>query len=167
MSEDSTPPPATEPDEQREPQAQPKSKAFDPRLRSLILAAIGILLLVIVAWGGSLRTNQMRIAELERSVDALSEALEPSVLSEDTRKLERLVTDIAKAGGYREVSIADNGGKIIATTNSARLGQKSEAMRVSTNKAVAQKKDGQIKIRRAIILAGDTRYGNVEVVIAE
>jgi hypothetical protein len=159
MSEEMAPP---------APEAEPsQAKAVDPRLRPIILAAIGIFLLLLVAWGGNLRVNQTRISELERSVNALSEAIEPTVLVGDHAKLERLATDIAKAGGYREVTIADNAGQIIATTNATRQGKKSEALRVATSKAKAEKQDGQIKIRRAIVLAGDTRYGNLEVVIAE
>lgn len=144
-----------------------ESKTLDPKLRGVIMAGMVIILLIVVIFGANQRTKQTKIAELERSVDALSEAVEPNVLTDVPDKLNRLLVDIARAGNYREVSIADNSGKIIATTNTARQGTTSEAMRVATGNAKAQFKDGMIVIRRAIILAGDTRYGNLEIRVAE
>jgi uncharacterized membrane protein affecting hemolysin expression len=154
MSEESTPPPAPESNE---------SKRMDPRLRSVIIAALTLLLFIIVIFSSNVRANQIRISELERSVDAMSEALEPNVIADSPEKLQRIITDVAKAGNYKEVSVSDNSGKIIATTNSARLGTQSPAMTVSTKKAKAEMKDGTVVVRRAIILAGDTRYGNLEI----
>ncbi len=158
MSEETTPPSTPESE---------KSKHMTPQLRGIIIAAMVIVLLVVVIFGANLRTSQTRVAELERSVDAMSEALESNVLTDSPEKLQRILTDVAKAGNYREVSVADNSGKIIATTNSARLATQSDAMKISTNKAKAQKRDGVIIIRRAIIVAGDTRYGNLEIRVAE
>jgi uncharacterized membrane protein affecting hemolysin expression len=154
MSEESTPPPAPESNE---------SKRMDPRLRSVIIAALTLLLFIIVIFSSNVRANQIQISELERSVDAMSEALEPNVIADSPEKLQRIITDVAKAGNYKEVSVSDNSGKIIATTNSARLGTQSPAMKVSTKKAKAEMKDGTVVVRRAIILAGDTRYGNLEI----
>jgi uncharacterized membrane protein affecting hemolysin expression len=154
MSEESTPPPAPESNE---------SKRMDPRLRSVIIAALTLLLFIIVIFSSNVRANQIQISELERSVDAMSEALEPNVIADSPEKLQRIITDVAKAGNYKEVSVSDNSGKIIATTNSARLGTQSPAMTVSTKKAKAEMKDGTVVVRRAIILAGDTRYGNLEI----
>ncbi|MFM9873622.1 MAG: hypothetical protein ACKVQS_09190 [Fimbriimonadaceae bacterium] len=140
---------------------------MDPKMRGIIMAGMTIILLIVVIFGANIRTEQTRISELERSVDAMSEAIEPNVLTDSPDKLQRLLTDIAKAGNYKEVSVSDNAGKIIATTNSARLGTQSDAMKVSTKKAKAVDKDGTLVIRRAIILAGDTRYGNLEIRLSQ
>ena len=136
-------------------------------MRKVILTGLSLLLILILFTAANLRTQQARTFELERSVDAMSEALEPNVLTDVPDKLDRLLIDIAKAGKYKEVSIADNSGKIIASTNSARKNTVSEAMRVATDQAKAQFKDGEIIIRRAIILAGDTRYGNLEIRVTQ
>lgn len=162
MSEETTPPPAPAP----APESQ-TPKRMDPRMRGVIMAVMTILLFVIVVFSSNVRVKQTRIAELERSVDAMSEALEPSVLIDSHDKIQRTLTDVAKAGNYKEVSVSDNSGKIIATTNSARLNTESIAMKEATNKAKAQVRDGQVIIRRAIILAGDTRYGNLEIRVPE
>ena len=145
----------------------PKQRTLDPKYRGIIMAGLVIVLLIAVIFGANMRTQQARTSELERSVDAMSEALEPNVLTDVPDKLDRLLIDIAKAGKYKEVSVADNSGKIIASTNSARKNTTSEAMRVATDQAKAQFKDGEIIIRRAIILAGDTRYGNLEIRVTQ
>lgn len=155
MSEESTSP--------APPESDSPKKGMSAQMRGIIMAGMTVVLLIIVVFGANMRTEQTRITELERSVDALSEALEPIVLADTGDKLQRTLVDIAKAGNYKEVSVADNSGKIIATTNAARLNTMSEAMKIATNKAKSQNKEGVTVVRRAIILAGDTRFGNLEI----
>lgn len=131
------------------------------------MALIVVLLLAAVVFGSNQRVSQARVAELERMTDAMSEALESNVLADPSDKLERILTDMARAGEFKEISVADNSGKIMASTNAARKGTQSDAMKVSTNKARAERRDGLIIVRRAIILAGDTRFGNLEIRVTE
>jgi hypothetical protein len=148
------------------PTPPPSPTGLDPRMRSVILTAMVMALMAVLVWSGNLRAEQTKVAELERAADALSEAIEPSMIADTNLKLERLVIDIATAANYREVSLADNSGKITASTNQTRIGKKSEALKLAPIKAKANLETGQIKVRRAIILAGDTRYGNLEVIVA-
>lgn len=142
-------------------------KPLDPRLRGVAMAVLVVALLAAVVFGANMRVRQAKFSELERMTDAMSEALEPSVLSQSPEKLQRILVDMAKAGELQEVSIADNSGTIIATTNSARVGTKSDAMKNATGSAKAESRNGSVVVRRAVILAGDTRFGNLEIRVAE
>lgn len=144
---------------------EPHPKPQSPYLRPIVMTLIVIFLLMITAWGGNMRANQAKIAEIERSVDALSEAIEPTVLNNDPARLSRTLLSIAEAGKYKSVTYSDNGGKILATTDQVRLGKTSEAMAKSPQKAKATNENGSIVVRRAVILAGDTRLGNIEVIL--
>lgn len=128
------------------------------------MTLIVVLLLIAMAWGGGMRANQAKIAEVERSADAMSEAIESIALGNDFDKLDKVLLDIADAGKYSSVSYSDNTGKILATTDSVRRGKKSEAMAKSPEKAKAITENGRLVVRRAVILAGSTRFGNIEIV---
>ncbi|QYK53884.1 MAG: hypothetical protein KF824_03085 [Fimbriimonadaceae bacterium] len=144
---------------------EPHPKPQSPYLRPIVMTAVAIILLMIVAWGGNMRTHQAKIAEIERSVDALSEAIEPTVLNNDPARLSRALLSIAEAGKYKSVTYSDNSGKILASTDQVRLGKKSDEMAKSPQKAKATNEKGSVVVRRAVILAGDTRLGNIEVVL--
>lgn len=140
-------------------------KPQSPYLRPIVMTAVAIVLLMIVAWGGNMRTHQAKIAEIERSVDALSEAIEPSVLDRNPSKLDRTLLSIAEAGNYKSVSYTDSSGMVISTTDGVRKGKRYEELANCPVKAKATNEKGSIVIRRAVILAGDTRLGNIEVVL--
>lgn len=144
----------------------PESATTQPTfMRPLIMTVVVILLLMITVWAGGMRANQARIAEIERSVNALSEAIEPTALQNDTAKLNRVLLDIAEAGKYRAVTYANNAGTIIATTDAVRMDKSSKELAKAPATAKASTENGMIVVRRAVILAGDTRLGNIEVVL--
>lgn len=157
MPEDGAPPGET----------QDGIKPLDPRLRGIAMATLVVALLAAVVFGANVRVRQAKVMELERMTDAMSEALEPSILSQSPEKLQRILVDMAKAGELQEVSVADNSGKIIASTNAARVGTQSDALKTATSSAKAESRDGSVVVRRAVILAGDTRFGNLEIRVAE
>ncbi len=148
----------------KEVESPSSPKPLSPLARSLALAGVALVLLALIVFATNYRFRQIRIAELERSVDALSEALEPTLLVSNNDKIERVIRDVATAGNYIAISYSDNSGHIVASTDSMKRGIKSEELRQAPTKAKAINVRGRIVVRRAVILAGDTRFGNLEVV---
>lgn len=140
------------------------SPGMSPATRSIVMAAIALALLALIVFASNYRTEQVRRAELARNVDAMSEALEPTLLTADRDKIGRVLQDIARAGDYVAVTYADNRGTVVASTDAMKRGIKSEALRKAPIKAEVKSEKGRIIVRRAIILAGDTRFGNLEII---
>lgn len=106
-------------------EGQDKVVLISKSTRNLIVGtAFVAILLTITAWAGSLRTENAKKDALAADVAALAASFKNAVLEARSlrsdmgrARLEPLVIDVAKAGSYNSVVLADSGGSVIATTD--------------------------------------------------
>ena len=107
------------------PQEEPERHQFmSPHTRNLLVGtAIAVILLTITAWAGSVRTERARREMLAAGVSALAASLKYPMLEAGSvrstagrERLDPIALEIAKAGNYAAVYIADKDGAVLATT---------------------------------------------------
>lgn len=98
---------------------------MNPQYRRVMMATgVVIVLLTLTSWIGSIRTNRARVDTLRSATSALAAALQQDILDANSQRtvagrerLSPLITDIAKAGGYRVVTLTDGKGKVLVSTD--------------------------------------------------
>lgn len=99
------------------------SKSSQKRLL-ILLAAIVIALFALNAWFGSARTERAKADSLKMDTAALAASMKYPLLEAASlrtnagrERLQPMVTEIAKAGGYVYVVLTDEKGKVLASTD--------------------------------------------------
>lgn len=129
-------------------------------VRPFVLAGAVVVLLVLVQWAGTVRTEAVRRETFARGVDALSGALAQGLVEANSSKLQTTVQRIATESGYERVTVVNLAGAVVASTD--RLSPAVSEEYPLKTKVVT---DGsRLRAVRAIVLAGDTRVGGLEVV---
>jgi hypothetical protein len=98
-----------------------------PTTRNLIVGtAIVIILLTVTAWSGTARTESAKKQGITAEVSALAATFKyplleaNSLLTEAGReRLQPMVVEIAEAGGYKSLVLADPSGTVLASTKGA------------------------------------------------
>lgn len=140
--------------------ATPEQKAQPSWVRPFVVAATAVVLLVAVQWAGTMRTEAVKRETFARGVDALSGALAQSLVEANPSKLQTTVQRIATESGYEKVTVVNLSGVVVASTDRMSADNPSEYP-LKTKVTV----DGsRLRGIRAIVLAGDTRLGGLEVV---
>ena len=153
MAEDQTPPdiPATH-------HVQPAW------VRYVILTTVFLILIILVYWSGGLRTEGVRRDTFGRGVDALSGSLAQALIERNDSKLQSTLQRIAAASGFDKVTVTDEAGLVQASTDRVMAGKVIEELKAGPMKSLVSNKGGHLVAHRAIVLAGDTRVGGLEVV---
>jgi hypothetical protein len=138
----------------------PKEKAQPAWMKPVVIAGVALLLLVLVQWAGSQRTENVRLETFARGTDALSGALAQGLLENNAGKLQTTVQRIATESGYEKVTVTNLSGVVVASTD--RIQADIPADFPLKSKVTV---DGnRLRAVRAIVLAGDTRLGGLEIV---
>lgn len=138
------------------PEAKP---SLSPKVQMVYVAGMFLLLLAIVSWSMTVAGARRAENATKKGVDALSSALVPLLLQRDPAKLKRTLTAVAESGGYREVTVTDPKGYVLASTSAL---QTSKQVTVTTppvmEASVRNLEDGPA-IERAISLPGENVLG--------
>lgn len=144
------------------PQIEPKQ----PSIMKVIfgLGAISLFLLIVVFMTVSAAAERTRQNAIADQIDGLSKAMTPALLERDNVKLLRLVENISKAAGYESMTITDDEGKVLATTNRNSDFTVIKELSQAPLDAKTKKKEGNIVITRAITLGDDNVIGAMEII---
>lgn len=133
------------------------------KARVFLLTGVALALLAIVAWSGSVAGERRRLEEAKRGVTALSRALVPVVLERDNLKARQLLVAVAEQAGYEKITLTDRGGIVLASTDRTEDGKILSGMQDPPLAAEARVIAGQTVVRRAVVIAGETKVGGLEV----
>lgn len=115
---------ATEEPVTQTPEKRERPVLMNPVTRNLIVGtAVVVILLTLTAWSGTIRKENALRDSLRNDVAALAAAFKYPVLEAGSmrtdagrERLQPLVEDVAKAGGYLSVALLDKEGKILASS---------------------------------------------------
>ena len=107
---------------------------LNPQYRRLIIATgVVIVLLTVTSWAGSVRTNRAKVDTFRSAASAIAVALRQDIMDANSQRTDTgrarlgpLVTNVAKAGGYRVVTVTDEDGKVLASTDTSLEGESVE-----------------------------------------
>jgi len=159
-----------------EPEVQEEAKKgagtlMPPTTRNLIVGtAIVIILLTVTAWSGTARTESAKKQGITAEVSALAAAfkyplLEASSLRTEAgrERLQPMVDEIAEAGGYKSVVLADASGTVLASTKGSLASEKIGQENLPKSGPVVGRSDVGLTAS-APIKAGDSTLGYLFVV---
>ncbi|MBS1709163.1 MAG: hypothetical protein JSS65_10645 [Armatimonadetes bacterium] len=150
-----------------EEQAAPVEKKPMPSwLRQLILACVAVLIIMLVFWSATLRMEGVRRKELSRGVDAVSSLLTASILERKPDKMRQTLQTLAAAGGYEKVTVTDQTGAVLASTDRTVDGKTIAELSGAPTPAKLRLDQGRYVIVRAINLGEGNAIGGLEVVVA-
>ena len=151
---DESPPPV--------PETSPKG-VLPTWVRSVAFAAIFLSLVVMLQWAAERRVAAVRQESLAQAADAVSAAVAQQVLMKEAA-LQTTTRRVAEAGGFDSVTLTDEKGVVIATTDRTREGQTVSELAPGPLTARVQLRSGRLVVHRAVVLAGETRVGGLELV---
>jgi len=136
-------------------------------IRIAIAAGIVILLLVVVAWAGSMNAKGQRREAFGQGVTALSAALTESVLlsDRDQEKTSKLLERIATDAGYTSISLSNGRGKIFASTDRTKLNQDFPDFDRVSSETNIRNDGGSWVASRGVYLGSNNRIGGIEVIL--
>ncbi len=157
-------------DVEQEQAVEERTSLMSPQVRNLIVGtAIGIILLTITAWAGSVRTSKARNEALSDGIAALAASLKYPMLEARSmrtdagrERLRPLTVDIMRAGGYKVVSISDPDGDVLATSATDLASSKFEEDELPKGKVKLESAAPGLRLYAPIML-GDTTLGYVVV----
>ena len=145
----------------------PEARPHHPQpawVKYVILTAIAVVLIILVQWAAGLRTESVRRDTFATAVDALSASLAQAMVEHNTSKLQSTVQRIADATGYQRITVTDEKGQVQCSTDRTLDGKTLEDLKDGPLKTAVSTRAGQMIGKRAIVLAGDTKVGGLEVV---
>lgn len=148
------------------PPAVPEARSDKPLpswVRTVVLAAILLLLIVTLQWTAERRVATVRQSAFAQTADAVSAAVAQQALLKGAA-LQTTAQRIAEAGHFDSVTITDEQGLVVATTDRTRDGQTVPALVQGPLAAKVEVREGRLVAHRAVVLAGDTRVGGLELV---
>ncbi|MCH7944669.1 MAG: hypothetical protein IIC73_01450 [Armatimonadetes bacterium] len=90
----------------------------------VVSTAVVIVLIALTAWAGSAKTERAKLDSLQMGTAALAASMKYPLLEAASlrtaagrERLQPMVEEIAKAGGYVYVVLTDEKGKVLATTD--------------------------------------------------
>ncbi len=115
--------PSEEPTVQ-EPEVKERPVLMNPHTRNLIVGtAIVVILLTLTAWSGTIRTEAAKRDALRADVAALATSFKYPILEANSlrtdagrERLEPMLNEVARAGGYIALVLTDEKGEVLATT---------------------------------------------------
>ena len=98
---------------------------LNPQYRRLIIATgVVIVLLTVTSWAGTVRTNRAKVDTFRSAVSAIAASLRQDLMDANSQRTDTgrarpgpLLIEVAKAGGYRVVTMTDENGKVLASTD--------------------------------------------------
>jgi hypothetical protein len=115
---------ATEEPVTQQPEKRERPVLMNPVTRNLIVGtAVVVILLTLTAWSGTIRKENALRDSLRSDVAALAAAFKYSVLEAGSmrtdagrERLQPLVEEVTRAGGYLSVTLLDKEGNILASS---------------------------------------------------
>jgi len=139
---------------------------LNPQYRRYIIATgIVVVLLTLTSWVGAIRTNSARVDTFRSATSALAASLRPDLMDANSQRTDSgrirlgpLVTNVAKAGGYRVVTMTDENGKVLASTDKNLEGSSLDTNGYPTETTFVGRTPSGLKAASPILL-GDTVIG--------
>ncbi|MCW5936161.1 MAG: hypothetical protein KIT11_02500 [Fimbriimonadaceae bacterium] len=147
-------------------QVERKKHELSPQMRGLALTGIVLLALGGVSWALGIRADSIRRETFGRGVDALAASMTYSVIELQSQRFENrgerlqlIVDEVARAGRYEKVVVADPQGAVLATTDSQLRGQVLESVKDLKAPAKVETRDGRDKASTPIQAKGGQTLG--------
>ena len=127
----------------------------------VISTAVVIVLLALSAWAGNAKTERAKLDSLRMDVAALAASmkyplLEAASLRTDAgrERLQPMVSEIAKAGGYVFVVLTDDAGMVLATTDLNLQGESLEDVSKSAGGSRVERINGVLRATAPVMVGG-------------
>ena len=127
----------------------------------VVSTAVVVLLLALTAWAGSAKTERAKLDSLKMGTAALAASmkyplLEAASLRTDAgrERLQPMVTEIAKAGGYIFVVLTDERGKVLASTDLNLQGKVLDDVSKSSKGPRVERTDGVLRATAPVLVGG-------------
>ena len=140
------------------------TEGTDLRSQTKFLAvstAVVIVLLALTAWAGSAKTERAKVDSLKMDTAALAASmkyplLEAASLRTDAGRdrLQPMVEEIAKAGGYVYVVLTDEKGKVLASTDLNLQGKNLKDVTESSDGSRVERTGGVLRATAPVMVGG-------------
>ena len=138
----------------------------------VVSTAVVIVLIALTAWAGTAKTERAKLDSLQMGAAALAASmkyplLEAKSLRTDAgrERLQPMVSEIAKAGGYLSVVLTDDAGKVLATTDLNLQGKSLEDVSQSAGGSRVERRGGVLRATAPVMVGGSPiGYLRVDVV---
>lgn len=149
-----------------EPIPEEPSKKM-PKSAVWAIAALAVILLFFLqSWAAGRFAEERRRDAIARTVDGFGPLLNQFFLDRKFDRGKRLCGDMAAAGGFRSVTLADASGTILATTDLTKSGKPLDVSNMKAKASVEGTAQG-IRLQKLVELAPGNPIGSLEIEIAD
>ncbi len=143
---------------------EPSSAPAKPVKKFRIPAPVMIALVVVAIYIISVMVLRAQVTAARRTafaqgVDALASTLEKPLIARDKVGLQDLATGIAQAGHYERVTIAEQDGTVLASTETLSEGKKLDGLSAAPTKTEIKTVNGRWRATRGVFIGGNNRVG--------